>query len=111
MAGGRTEVHLDTKRLDLLQKTLDERAQLLINKVTFDVERDAKDNAPVKTGFLKNSGSSVIGHLKNIVQFVAEYAIYVELGTRKMRAQPFLIPSLERHRKPFLAAWKQLFEK
>lgn len=105
-----TKVTLDTRKLKALRGDLEPRAQQLINKVTFDVEASAKDRAPVDTGFLKNSGSSVIGRLKNIVQFTAEYATFQEFGTRFMAANPFLIPALEQHRKAFNAAWKKLIK-
>lgn len=104
----KVDVRLDTHKLKALKAELEPNAQAILDKVTFDVEADAKDNAPVRTGFLKNSGSSVIGRLANIVQFTAEYAFFVEFGTRFMRARPFLIPAVEKNRKAFLSAWKQL---
>lgn len=107
MAGG---YKLDTSKLKALSKDLEPRAQTLLDKVTFDIEGTAKDLAPVLTGFLKNSGSSVLGHLKNIVQFTADYAVHQEFGTRFMSAHPFLLPAVEKHRAPFLAAWKQLIK-
>lgn len=106
-----SNVRLDTHKLQALRADLEPRAQELLNKVTFDVEQSAKDRAPVRTGFLKNSGSSVIGRLKNIVQFTAEYALFVELGARSRAAHPFLVPALEQHRKSFNAAWKQLIKR
>lgn len=39
-----------------------------------------------------------------------EYAIFQELGTSKMGAQPFLVPAVEALRKTWRAAWKALFE-
>lgn len=107
---GRAVVTLDTRRLHALQATLEPRAQQILNKVTFDVEADAKERAPVDTGALKNSIHSTLGRLSNIVGTGIEYAIYQEFGTYRMAAHPFLIPALERHRAAFLAAWKQLFK-
>ena len=104
------KTRIDDRNLKALQRDLETDAQALLDKVTFDVEATAKELVPVDTGFLKNSGSSVLGHLKNIVQFTAEYAVHVEFGTRKMQAQPYLLPALEHHRKAFNAAWKQLFK-
>lgn len=74
-----------------------------IQKATQKVQRSAKHNAPVDTGYLKRSiyrdttkrGSEVVGR----VYAVAEYAIYQEFGTVKMRANPFLFPALDEHRK------------
>ena len=52
----------------------------------FDVERDAKQLVPVDEGFLKNSISSVPGNLKVEIVVNADYAAYVEFGTRKFAA-------------------------
>lgn len=104
MAGGRA----DTRKLKVLRRSLEPRAQQILNKATFDVEAGAKTRAPVRTGFMKNSIRSVIGRLKNYVVVGAEYGIHVEFGTRRQRAQPFLIPALEAVRPKFLAAWKKL---
>ena len=37
----------------------------------------------------------------NTVEPKAEYAAYVELGTRKMEAQPYLKPAFEEQKKQF----------
>lgn len=58
------------------------------------VVREAKENAPVRTGALRDSLDYVAD--KNSVAFVAgvDYASYVELGTSKMDPQPYLFPAL-----------------
>ena len=101
--------YLRTEGLDKLRRELEPRAQQIIDKVAFDIEAGAKDRAPVRTGFLKNSIATEIGKLKNLVKVGAEYGIYVEMGTRRMRARPFLLPGLEQVKPHFLAACKQLF--
>ena len=59
------------------------------------IERMAKVKAPVDTGALKNSiFSAKAGNLTYKVTAPQHYAIYVEKGTRKMRAQPYLKPAL-----------------
>lgn len=74
-----------------------------ITKATQLVQRTAKDNAPVDTGYLKRSiGREVIGKGKGVygrVYTSTEYAPYQEFGTYKMIAHPFLFPALQRHRK------------
>lgn len=103
-------VRIDTRRLHALRGALDGRAQQLIDKAAFDVEEGAKERAPVLTGFLKNSIATEIHPLKDIVKVGAEYGIFQEMGTRSMRAHPFLIPALEAVRPKFVAAWKQLIK-
>lgn len=62
------------------------------------IEAGAKQAAPVRTGTLRRSINTQIasGGLSAIVAAGVDYAIYVERGTRRMPARPFLIPSFER---------------
>lgn len=55
---------------------------------------EAQRNAPVDTGFLRNSGQT--GRMDDVpwVGFAADYAEFVEFGTSKMPAQPFLRPAM-----------------
>jgi hypothetical protein len=116
-----------------------------VRRTAFAIERDAKMRAPVDTGALRASiytvthgtsgysrgirsvarrrGKSAqapsIGSpaspLEAIVAVGVNYGIYVELGTHKMAAQPYLIPAAEAHRKAFqvgarrllMQAWRQ----
>lgn len=61
-------------------------------------ESYAKEACPVDTGNLRNSithqmeGSDTV-----VIGTAVEYAPYVELGTRKMSARPFLGQALESH--------------
>jgi HK97 gp10 family phage protein len=86
------------------------RAQLskAIRKAGFDIEAHAKNVVPVRTGNLKNSIQTEIKNdLLAQVQVGAEYGIYVEYGTRKMSARPYLRPAVEEVREPFVEACKQ----
>lgn len=93
-----------------------------VRKTAFDLQADAAANAPVDTGFLKNSiyvttstdstygsgGTSGKGDSsllppvdapsKSTVAYVAvgaNYGIYLEMGTRFMPAQPYFYPAAE----------------
>lgn len=77
----------------------------------------AKLKAPVGTpestgikgyrgGTLRQSIRSSSNSRAAIVGTNVEYAPYVELGTRKMRAQPYLRPSIENH----LEEYKKILE-
>lgn len=62
--------------------------------MAFKVESRAKQIAPIDTGNLRASiGASGAG-LRWRVTAAAEYSLYVELGTRRMSAQPYLVPAL-----------------
>jgi len=93
----------------------------------FYVEEQAKVKAPIDFGFLRNSIYTVTargsgygraaaeakaantkarmlpevappGRLEAIVAVGADYGIYQEMGTRFMRAQPFMRPAVENNR-------------
>lgn len=81
------------------------QVEALVAKAALDIEARARAQAPVDTGFLKSSIEAVQeGRAAWRVEAAAEYAIFVEFGTRRMGARPFLIPALEAVRGPFLAA-------
>jgi HK97 gp10 family phage protein len=70
-------------------------------RVADRVAAAARSYAPVQTGFLRSSIESVsIEAGKSAeVQVGADYAAYVEYGTYKMAARPFLTPAFEDHAK------------
>ena len=78
----------------------------VVRKAATDVLADALTRVPVDTGNLKGSGGPVnmIGPLTAEIVFSAEYAAYVELGTHKMAAQPYLTPAMDQIREPFFQA-------
>ena len=62
-----------------------------------DVKAAAMRNAPVRTGYLR---SSIYAKIKDWVAEIgaeATYALFVELGTRRMRAEPYLYPAIQEH--------------
>ena len=76
------------------------------------IERMAKVKAPVDTGTLKNTIFSVkAGNLTYKVTAPQHYAIYVEKGTRKMRAQPYLKPALDAERPKLISNLRKLYER
>lgn len=76
------------------------------------IERMAKVKAPVDTGVLKNSiFSAKAGNLTYKVTAPQHYAIYVEKGTRKMRAQPYLKPALDAERPKLISNLRKLYER
>ncbi|MGD9130738.1 MAG: HK97 gp10 family phage protein [Candidatus Bathyarchaeota archaeon] len=60
-----------------------------------DVKASARQRVPVKTGQLRNSIYSKIGEWVAEVGAEASYAVFVELGTRYMRARPFVYPAVQ----------------
>lgn len=55
----------------------------------------AQELCPVDTGFLQSTGFMQVTSSDVEIGFAAEYASFVEFGTFKMAAQPFLRPALD----------------
>ena len=99
MAG--TDVKL-TSHKDERLKEISVQLKQGMTKACLLVERDAKRNAPVDTGRLRSSitnrldidGNQIVG----VVGTNVEYASFLEHGTSKMPAHPFLFPALEANR-------------
>lgn len=68
-----------------------------------EMQAKAQRNAPVDTGNLKRSIGLEIrdNGLTAEVEALAEYAPYVEWGTRFMRAQPFIRPAFNSQKEIF----------
>jgi len=60
-----------------------------------DVKALARQRVPVKTGHLRRSIYAKIGEWVAEVGAEASYAMFVELGTRYMRARPFIYPAVQ----------------
>jgi HK97 gp10 family phage protein len=81
----------------------------IVRKTAFLLEGKAKQLAPVDTGFLRNSiTTQKLADATYSVAVGAEYGIYVEFGTRWMRAQPYFTPAIEEARRYFDGELKKL---
>ncbi|WP_071884449.1 HK97-gp10 family putative phage morphogenesis protein [Hymenobacter sp. APR13] len=84
------------------------RVQIAVDTYGYEVESTAKQLVRVDTGLLRSSISyQRDGSFKGEVTVNAAYAKYIEFGTRKMPAYPFLNPAVQQHRAAFLANLKQ----
>ena len=150
------EVKLTDDRLRDLPKRLWEAGDKLVRRTAFAVEREAKINTPVDTGFLRNSIYTVTsegsgydkaqinaerlgvkrhafkrksaatgrweltgdmlpeaendGELTAVVAVGAEYGVWVEYGTARAAAQPFLEPAIEAAREEWERGLEKLFD-
>lgn len=76
------------------------------------VERKAKMKAAVDTGFMRNGIFVVrVGMLRYKVASPAGYSVYVELGTRKMKAQPFLGPAVKEESEVLFKNLRKMFRR
>jgi HK97 gp10 family phage protein len=62
-----------------------------------DMEAQAKDIVPVDTGFLQSTIYHNVDPASLTLELgaTADYAAYVELGTRRMAAQPYIRPAFD----------------
>ena len=67
-------------------------AGMIVDKFLTDVDADATMNAPVRTGHLKNARNRE----PKRVHWYADYAAYVDMGTRFMPANGFVTNAVER---------------
>jgi HK97 gp10 family phage protein len=68
-----------------------------LEKIGLVAEGYAKKLAPVDTGRLRNSISHEVDGQDVYIGSNVEYAPYVELGTARQKAQPFLKPAATEH--------------
>jgi hypothetical protein len=115
---------VDTRRLESILKNLPGRTEDNNRAIAFRVEAGAKNKVPVDTGALKNSIYTVCGNqssgtpgdtpLPNPSGHDAhvgpsmEYSMHVEFGTRRMGAQPYLIPALREVENALAAQWENI---
>lgn len=99
-------------RLPQIAERLPEAVGAIVRKAAFDVEANAKAVVPVDTGKLKNSISCEFpSQTKAIIAPHTDYAIFVEYGTRRQRAKPYMRPAAEKVRPVFLEACRRLEER
>lgn len=81
----------------LVEEATFSQIERALEKVGLTAERYAKLACPVDTGRLRNSISHT--HDKNTAYIGTnvEYAPYVEMGTKKMAARPYLKPAIADH--------------
>ena len=75
-----------------------EAIEKALEAIGLQAEGYAKQLCPVDTGRLRNSIThQKTGRTTEAIGTNVEYAAYVELGTQRSRAQPYLKPAAENH--------------
>lgn len=62
-----------------------------------DIESLAKQIVPVRTGHLRSTIYARISEWVAEVGAEADYALFVEMGTRYVRARPYLYPAIQEY--------------
>jgi len=131
-------IKMDTAVLDKLIREFPERTDKFVREVAFDAEGEMKARAVVDTGAMKNSVHTVMSDFNNFAAAQAasrgsngnarlaahptpprhsayvgpgvDYAEFVELGTHRMAAQPFVIPGLNAAERKLKERAEELFK-
>lgn len=88
--------------LDNLNNNIEKDLRRAITRGCLAIERDAKINAPVDTGNLRASITTKVKNLEGEVGTNVNYAGYVEFGTYKQAAQPYLYPAYAQNKNKIL---------
>lgn len=93
------------------KKRMENAIIIALRQCALLVEAEAKRICPVDTGRLRASITYEIDENGLIARVGTnvEYAIYVEMGTWKMVAQPYLRPALEKLRPKIMAILKAAY--
>ena len=79
-------------------KSMEQAINVALTASALVVEGQAKALVPVDTGNLRNSITHEVEKKEARVGTNVEYGPFVELGTVKMAAQPYLNPALEQNK-------------
>lgn len=97
-----------TDNSDEFLKALPEQIEQALTAIGLTAESYAKRDCPVDTGRLRNSITNAVRTDEKAVYIGTnvEYAAFVELGTSRMKARPYLKPAATEH----TAEYKRLAE-
>ena len=82
---------------DLVKQASQEQINKALKAVALTAEGYAKQECPVDTGRLRSSITNEVDTETAYIGTNVEYGPYVEMGTSRMRAQPFLEPAMTEH--------------
>ncbi len=98
-----------TDNSDEFLNALPEQIEAALVAIGFTAETYAKNDCPVDTGRLRNSITNAVEMGENAVYIGSnvEYAAFVELGTSRMKARPYLKPAATEHSAEYKALAEQ----
>lgn len=96
-----------TDNSDKFLDALRDMKPIALEAVGLQAEGYAKLLCPVDTGNLRNSISHTQDGESAYIGTNVEYAAYVEMGTSRSRAQPYLKPAAENHKDEYRAIFEQ----
>lgn len=88
---------ITTDNIDVIRTATREQLEAAFEEIGLYAEAFAALKCPVDTGNLRSSITHITDESKAVIGTNVTYAPYVELGTSKMKAQPYLRPAIENH--------------
>jgi HK97 gp10 family phage protein len=96
MAGTGVTVRVISNRLPAIAAAVRPAISAEVKKAALDIQAKAQGAVPVKTGTLRRSiHTEFPSDLSAVVGPSVEYGKYVEFGTRRMGARPYLRPAAD----------------
>lgn len=98
-----------TDNSDLVKNALEEQIEAALIAIGMTAETYAKRDCPVDTGRLRNSITHEVRMDENATYIGSnvEYAAFVEMGTKRMKARPYLRPAATNHTEEYKSLVKQ----
>lgn len=103
------EVKLESNTSAIYQ-ALNEAIQRGLNACGKEAEGYAKMLCPVASGTLHNSITHTMDDSTAYIGTNVEYAAYVEMGTSKSRAKPYLQPAVQDHKEEYKAIFQKYLQ-
>ena len=104
-----------TVKLDPRWRQVEEKVNAALKIAAFSVERKGKEKSPIDTG--ANRDSIFVAEVDDIggapayrIGPTTEYGPFLEFGTSKMPARPYMIPALESERPRLIEAITQIMQ-
>lgn len=95
--------------LGKIPATAEKLSRVAVRKTAADIKSTARSTVAVDTGNLKSSISTkATGPLESTVSADTPYAVYVETGTSRMAAQPYMRPAADHHTPAFEQAMSEI---
>ena len=85
------------RAMDRFDSAMQRRVHAQLVSWVADVKASARRKVRVRTGYLRSKIYAKIREWVALIGAKATYAFFVEFGTRKMRARPFLYPAIQEH--------------
>lgn len=96
-------------RIPELNGMIQAEAMRIVRRRAFDVLSHSRARVPVKTGHLKNSSHVRSTERSAVISYSANYAAFVELGTRYVQPRPYLRPAFDKYAPMVVADLRRVF--